>query len=81
MIRWLVATAFLVASAGTILAAFMVGPETGSGTLLVNLGTEIFGILITVAVVEWLFERRRLQDRAREQAWNVLHGLERAVWV
>lgn len=53
--------------------AFQVGVNTPNGTLFVNLGTEIFGILITVALVEWLFERRRLQDRGRELAWSVLH--------
>lgn len=64
-----------------IWTAFLIGPNTGTGTLLVNMGTEVFGILITVAVVEWFFERRRLQDRARERAWSTLHALERAVWV
>ncbi len=57
------------------------GAATSTGGLLTNLGTEVFGILVTVAVVEWLFERRRLQDKARELAWSVLHSLERAVWI
>ncbi len=59
----------------------MLGPTTPLGGLFTNLGTEVFGILVTVAVVEWLFERRRLQDKARELAWSVLHSLERAVWI
>ena len=59
----------------------MLGAATPTGGLLTNLGTEVFGILVTVAVVEWLFERRRLQDKARELAWSVLHSLERAVWI
>ena len=59
----------------------MLGAATPTGGLLTNLGTEVFGILVTVAVVEWLFERRRLQDKARESAWSVLHSLERAVWI
>lgn len=57
------------------------GTNTPTGGLLTGLGTEVFGILVTVAVVEWLFERRRLQDKARELAWSVLHSLERAVWI
>jgi hypothetical protein len=81
MTRILVIAAFLIVSLAVIsLAAFF---PSGSGwrDLLVNLGTEIFGILLTVAVVEWLLDRRRRQDRAREIAWGVLHSLERAVWV
>lgn len=81
MLRWIVATTFLVVSVTMIWTAFVIGPNTGMGTLLVNMGTEVFGILITVAVVEWFFERRRLQDRARERAWSTLHALERAVWI
>jgi len=81
LLRALVAIGFLVVSALMIGGAFFVGTESNQGALYINLGTEIFGILITVALVEWLFERRRLQDRARELGWSVFHSLERAVWV
>jgi len=47
---------------------------------MVNMGTEIFGILITIAVVEWFFDRKRLQDRARELCWGLLHAIERGIW-
>lgn len=49
--------------------------------LLINLGTEIIGIVITVAVVEWFFERRRLHNRGRQLTWDALHAVEHAVWV
>lgn len=81
MIRLIVATSFLILSVGLIGGGFLVGASTPAGNLLTGLGTEVFGILVTVAVVEWLFERRRLQDKARELAWSVLHSLERAVWI
>ena len=81
MIRLVVIGGFLLVSVAVILAAFQVGADSPTGTLLINLGTEIFGILITVAVVEWFLDRRRRQDRARELSWGVLHALERAVWV
>jgi hypothetical protein len=81
LLRALVAIGFLVVSALLIWGAFVAGSESNEGALYINLGTEIFGILITVALVEWLFERRRLQDRAREMAWGIFHSLERAVWV
>lgn len=57
------------------------GFDTATGEVLGNLGTEVFGILVTIAVVDWFLERRRRQDRARELAWNTLHSVERAVWV
>jgi hypothetical protein len=81
MIRIVVVALFLVVSVGLVLAAFQTGADTRSGTLLINLGTEIFGVFITIAVVEWFLERRRKQDRARELAWSTLHALQRAVWV
>ena len=81
MIRVIVAVSFLFVSIAFIGGGFVIGATTPTGGLLTNLGTEVFGILVTVAVVEWLFERRRLQDKARELAWSVLHSLERAVWI
>ena len=81
MVRILVVSGFFLVSVAVTAGAFWVGVNTPMGTTLVNLGTEIFGILITLAVVDWLLERRRLQDRARELAWSVLHGIERAVWL
>jgi len=81
LIRLIVATSFLFLSVAFIAGGFWLGAHTATGGLLTNLGTEIFGILVTVAVVEWLFERRRLQEKARELAWSILHSLERSVWI
>lgn len=81
MLRALVTGGFLVVAVLVIWLAFMVGPETSAGNLFTNLGTEIIGIVITVAFVEWLFERRRLQIRGRQLAWDALHTVEHAVWV
>ncbi len=81
MLRALVTAGFL-AIAGIILwVSFIIGVDTAAGTLFVNLGTEIVGIVITIAVVEWFFERRRLQSRGRQLAWDALHAVEHAVWV
>lgn len=80
MIRAAVA-AFLIISLGCVALAFKLGAATPVGTLFINLGTEIFGILVTVAVVEWFFERRRLQDRGRELSWRLFHALGRVVWI
>lgn len=81
MIRAAVVTVFLVIAIIIVTTAWFIGMETPLGGLLGNLGTEIFGIVITVAVVEYFFERRRLQDRARELSWSILHGIEHALWM
>ena len=81
MLRALVTGGFLVIAVVVIWLAFVVGPDTSTGNLFTNLGTEIIGIVITVAFVEWLFERRRLQTRGRQLAWDALHAVEHAVWV
>jgi len=81
MLRALVTGGFLALAGSVIWLAFLVGPDTSAGNLFTNLGTEIIGIVITVAFVEWLFERRRLQTRGRQLAWDALHTIEHAVWV
>lgn len=81
MLRALVTGGFLVLAVGILSISFLFGVDTSMGTLLINLGTEIIGIVMTVAIVEWFFERRRLQNRGRQLAWDSLHALEHAVWV
>jgi hypothetical protein len=81
MLRAVVTGGFLVVAGVVIWLAFVVGPDTSTGNLFTNLGTEIIGIVITVAFVEWLFERRRLQTRGRQLAWDALHAVEHAVWI
>jgi hypothetical protein len=81
MLRWIVTAGFLGIAALTVWIAFLLGAETPRGNLLINLGTEMVGIVITVAVVEWFFEKRRHNTRGRQLAWDALHALEHAVWV
>ena len=81
MLRALVTSAFLLLAALVLWTAFVVGTDTSWGTLFLNLGSEIIGIVITVAVVESFLERRRLQNRGRQLAWDTLHATQTAVWV
>jgi hypothetical protein len=81
VLRVILIGGFLSIAAIILWVSFIFGVETSTGTLLINLGTEIVGIVITVAVVEWFFERRRLQTRGRQLAWDALHAVEHAVWV
>lgn len=79
--RILVPVAFLVVAALVIWSAYGVTDGSTNQSLLINLGTEIVGIVITVAVVEWFFERRRNLERARQLAWSALHVAEHGIWV
>lgn len=81
MVRLLVAVAFLLLAVVMLWLAFVVGTDTSLGDLLVNLGSEVIGVVITVAVVESFLERRRQQNRGRQLAWDTLHAAESAVWV
>ncbi|UCC26494.1 MAG: hypothetical protein JSU98_05190 [Gemmatimonadales bacterium] len=81
MSRIIVPAAFLAIAGLVIWSAFLVTNGTTTQSLLVNLGTEIVGIVITVAVVEWFFERRRSLERARQLAWSALHASEHGIWV
>lgn len=81
MVRAFVTAGFLVLAVLVLWTAFVVGTDTSFGTLFINLGTEIMGIVITVAVVESFLERRRLQNRGRQLAWDALHAVQSAVWV
>ena len=81
MLRTVITAGFLLLAVVVLWLAFVVGTDTSYGTLFINLGTEIIGIVITVAVVEWFLERRRLHNRGRQLAWDALHAAETAVWV
>jgi hypothetical protein len=76
-----VSAGFIVLSIAAIGAAVLVGAGTGTGNVLINVGTEIFGLVITLTVVDLLIERRRLEERGREIAWSALHEIERVIWV
>lgn len=81
MIRAVVTAAFLLLAVLVLWTAFLLGTDTSFGALFINLGSEIIGIVITVAVVESFLERRRLANRGRQLAWDVLHATQSAVWV
>lgn len=79
--RVLIAALSVLVAGG--LLAFASGVRTGSygQSLTINLATGLLGVLFTVAIVDVLFERRHLQDRAHDAAWRVLHVVDYAVWV
>ena len=46
-----------------------------------NLGAELIGIALTVAIVDWLIERKRLREQSQQFAWRLLHDMDHALWV
>lgn len=79
--RMLLGVIFLVIAGGIIGIALSGDSEMGSTDLLLNLGTEIIGIVITVAIVEHFLEKRQSEASARRIAWEALHAIDHAVWV
>ena len=77
--RTVLAATFLVVASAILWIAVSLGPGDKKD-LLLNLGSELTGIVITVAIVDWLFERRRNADEADElPIVDVVLGHGRAV--
>jgi len=81
MNRVILAGALVVVAVVMSAAAFILDDQIHWTDLLANLGTEILGIALTVAIVDWLIERSLVREQARQIAWNMLHDLDHAVWV
>jgi hypothetical protein len=81
MPRVFLAVGFSAISAFLILSSIFSGFGDPIREILGNLGSEVFGILVTIAFVDWVLELRRRQDGARALGWDVLHAIGNAVWV
>lgn len=79
--RLVLAIGLVMVAGVLVFAAFQLEGGGRGSELLMGLATEVFGIIVTLAVVDWMLERRRRQERARDLAWASLHSVERAVWV
>lgn len=63
---------------GLVLNGTVSDPVAG---ILGNVGTELLGIAVTVAVVDFLLEQRRLNEEVRRIAAEALDQVDHAVWV
>lgn len=81
MTRYLLGVAVGVVAAVLVLCAMAIGQSKFGGALLLNLGTEIVGIAVTVAVIDLLLERRREDADAITVGGRALHDVDYAVWV
>ena len=46
-----------------------------------NLGAELLGLALTVAIIDWMLERKRLNEQVQHLAWRMLHDVDHAFWV
>lgn len=78
--RLAVATLFVAIGVGLIMIPRFVGWQWSGSATLVDLGSELLGLALTVSILDWFFEQRRLRSDGRRLAWEVFHSVERAVW-
>ncbi|MDX1394247.1 MAG: hypothetical protein R3195_07650 [Gemmatimonadota bacterium] len=79
--RLAVALGFAAIGAALIFAPRFTGWEFSGTATLVDLGSEMLGLALTVSILDWFFEQRRLRADGRRLAWEVFHDVERVVWV
>lgn len=48
---------------------------------MLNVGTEVLGIAVTVGMVDWLLELQRRRERGKTIAWKALHEIDLVVWL
>lgn len=70
--------AIIMVSAGILLSDT---PRSEIIGMLGNLGAEILGLAFTVAIIDWMLERKRLNEQAAHLAWRMLHDVDHAFWV
>lgn len=79
--RLAVALGFAAIGVALIFTPRFLGWELSGMATLVDLGSEMLGLALTVSILDWFFEQRRLRADGRRLAWEVFHDVERVVWV
>ena len=83
--RWILAAIFTAVAIIMIVTNILMADaglrlETARD-LLGNLGSEIIGLALTVAIIDWLIERKNLNEQVQQQSWQMLHDVDHAFWV
>jgi hypothetical protein len=85
MVRTIITIASIIVAALLFLWARSLDSYVSYADLLVDLASEVIGIGITVAAIDYVFqkseERKRFSKEARVIAFRALHRLDHAVWV
>ena len=82
-IRFVLAAGCTVVAVAMITAGIFLSDTRGDELIgmLGNLGAEILGLAFTVAIIDWMLERKRLNEQAQHLAWRMLHDVDHAFWV
>lgn len=80
-LRMIIAVVFLLFSFFLIRFSFRADENLTLSDIYLNLGTEIIGIVLTIVIVDWLFERKRTREETKKIAWSGLNKINYAVWV
>lgn len=81
MNRWYLVGGLALASVITMTLVFLFDRSATLTDVGLNLGAEILGMAMTVAIVDWLIEKSKLREEAQRIAWATLHDVDHAVWV
>ena len=81
MLRFVLAGALSVLALIIVITVMIVDENATYTDLMFNLGAEIIGIAMTVAIVDWLIERNKMSDDSQHLAWRMLHEIDQAIWV
>lgn len=82
-VRVAMALGFSLAALMMVVAGVLLAEDRGAELIgvLGNLGAEIMGLALTVAIIDWLLERKRLNEQVQQLAWRMLHDVDHAFWV
>ncbi|MEM7755964.1 MAG: hypothetical protein AAF297_10055 [Planctomycetota bacterium] len=65
----------------TLGVVFDADKSAGVIGLLGNVGAELLGLAATVAIIDWLIERKKYNEQVQRLAWQALHDIDHAFWV
>lgn len=79
--RLTLACLFLIGTIACLAMVYSGRLDQDTSGILANVGTEFIGILLTVLIIDWMYERRTAENECRRVAMSVLQELDHAVWV
>lgn len=80
-VKIIVTLMFLIAAAISLYLVYFGKLSQETAGILANLGTGFIGTVLTVLIVDWMYERRASQEQCRNTALTVLLELDHAIWV
>lgn len=79
--RITLALIFLAGAVSALTLVYSGKFEQNTSGILSNVGTEFIGILFTVLIIDWMYERRTAAADRRSIALSILQKLDHAIWV